>query len=344
MSFNDTLTSHSPYNISLSQIQANWAPDAKCPKIDEFLSEVIDEESQLVFWEMLGYCLIPDTRFHQSFIFIGSGANGKSTALDIVKIFLGDDNVSAVSLHAIEEKPYSAALLYGKMANVCADIPSTHLVKTDQFKNISAGDAVMIEEKFKTAFPAVLNCKLLFSANSMPTTSDRTHAFIRRWVPMIFAKTIALEDEIPGFVHQLTIQNELDGAFVKAVAGLRRSVERGKIYVPGESQKFLSDYQEENDAVIEFDRNCVSETSESITIADLFEAFKQYCEASNRQAIGKIKFLKRFRELHPGKEVARVSGSGNRKGFQGITISLDDIETDEFGITPGTDVDSTPGF
>ena len=342
--FNDTLTPHSPYNISLSQIRSNWIPEAQCPKIDEFLSDVLDEESQMVFWEMLGYCLIPDTRFHQSFIFIGSGANGKSTALDIVKIFLGDDNVSAVSLHAIEEKPYSAALLYGKMANVCADIPSTHLSKTDQFKNISAGDAVMIEEKFKTAFPAVLNCKLLFSANSMPTTSDRTNAFIRRWVPMIFGKTISDEDVIPGLVKQITTQEELDGAFVKAVKGLRDAVDRGKIYVPDQSRQFLSEYQEENDAVVEFDRNCVSETTESITNADLFEAFKQYCESSNRQPVGKIKFLKRFRELHPGKESARISGLSNRKGFIGITVSLEEIETDEFGITPGADHDTTPGF
>ena len=340
----DTLTPHSPLNISLSQINANWEAGALCTKIDEFLGEILDEESQMVFWEMLGYCLVPDTRYHQSFIFIGSGANGKSTALDVVKVFLGEDNVSAVSLHAIEEKPYSAALLYGKMANVCADIPSTHLIKTDQFKNISAGDAVMIEEKFKTAFPAVLNCKLLFSANSMPTTSDRTNAFIRRWVPMIFSKTIAPEDMIPGFVHQLTTQDELDGAFVKAVEGLRRAVERGKIFVPGESQKFLSEYQAENDAVIEFDRNCVSESTESIANADLFEAFKQYCESSNRQAIGKIKFLKRFRELHPGKEIARVQGTGNKKGFQGITVSLEDIETDEFGVLPGNANDTTPGF
>ena len=339
---NDTLDTHTPYHISLSQIKANWNPDAQCPQIDSFLDEFLDEESRKVYWEMLGYCLLPDVRFHQSFIFIGGGHNGKSTALDIARIFLGEENVSAVSLHELEEKPYSSALLYGKMANVCADIPNTHLAKTDKFKNISSGDPVMIEEKFKTAFPAVLHCKLLFSANSMPTTSDRTKAFIRRWVPMMFTKEIPIEDVIPKYAEMITTQDELDGAFVKAVNGLRESLERGKVYIPNQSREFLMEYQEENDVVVEFNNECVNEAEESITNAELFEVFKRYCEVCNRQAVGKIKFLRRFRELYPGQEELM---SGNRKGFQGISVSLDAIEVDEYGMSPGNSLhNDTPGF
>ena len=331
-----TLKPHSPWYVTKTQINANWNPDAKCPKVESFLDDVLDEECQESFWEFLGYCLIPDVRFHQSLIMIGSGNNGKSTALDVVKIFLGIANVSAVSLHAMEENKYSTSLIYDKMANICADIPSTHLEKTDQFKNISAGDAVMIEEKYKTAFPEVLNCKLLFSANKMPTTSDRTNAFMRRWVPIMFDKTIPANEVIPGFIKQLTTQEELDGIFVKAIAGLESAISRGKVMVPEVSKKFLADYQSENDVVVEFMNECITESDETVTNSDMFQYFKSYCEGANRKAVGKNKFLKRLKELMPENAVCIDT---NLKKF-GYTVTIN-IEEPSFTLN---DTETTLGF
>lgn len=348
---NDSLESHTPDHISLYQIQANWNPNAKCPKIEQFLAEMLDEESQQAFWEMLGYCLLPDNRFHQSFIMIGEGNSGKSTALRIVERFLGDDNTAAVSLHEIEDNPYSPALIYGKLANICSDISSKHLSKTDKFKNISAGDAIMIEEKYKTAFPAVLNAKLLFSANTMPTTSDRTSAFIRRWVPIMFERKLTENEVIPDFIDQIATQDEIDGVFVHAVRGLEAALERRKVLIPNKSRTFLEDYQEENDVVIEFANDCVTETTESIANSELFALFRQFCDNVNRQAVGKIKFLRRFRELYPDKETTL---SGNKKGFEGISVSTENSHSDAYGDRPGynssedqtnaADISDGPGF
>jgi len=99
------LEEHNPDNISIVQIPVKYDPDAKCPKIEQFMKDVLKPEDIQVIYEFIGYCLIPDARIEKSVMLLGKGANGKSVMLSMLGEFLGDHNTSCESLHMLEKDP-----------------------------------------------------------------------------------------------------------------------------------------------------------------------------------------------------------------------------------------------
>ena len=79
----------------------------------------------------------------------GFPGTGKSVFLAVLEALVGFDNLAAESLLKIEEDRYRAARLYGKRVNVCSDIPSTKLHKTEIFKKLVSGiDTIDAWSKF----------------------------------------------------------------------------------------------------------------------------------------------------------------------------------------------------
>lgn len=78
---------------------------------------------------------------------LGPGGNGKSTFLEVVTKMLGSDNVSAVTLQALNDDKFAPARLYGKLANVFADLPPKALTSASIFKAIVGGDTISLERK-----------------------------------------------------------------------------------------------------------------------------------------------------------------------------------------------------
>ncbi len=79
---NDCITQHLsvPYN-----------PDAKCPRFEQFVSEIFGGNTQLIeFLRLsLGYSLTGHTKEQCLFLLHGTGANGKSTLLELARWLLG---------------------------------------------------------------------------------------------------------------------------------------------------------------------------------------------------------------------------------------------------------------
>lgn len=85
-------------------INATYDPKIKkCEVVDKFMNRVCcgDKEVESLIYEMIGYCLIPTSKFQKSFILFGDGSNGKSTLLDAIISLLGDYNVSSLSFKEI---------------------------------------------------------------------------------------------------------------------------------------------------------------------------------------------------------------------------------------------------
>ena len=84
--------------------------------------------------------MIPDMSMQKAILLIGEGANGKSVYLSAVTVVIGRGNIAGLSLQRLESDKFAAARLVGKLANICADLPSDHLTSTSTFKTIVGGD------------------------------------------------------------------------------------------------------------------------------------------------------------------------------------------------------------
>ena len=98
----------------------------------------------------------------------------------MITAMLGDKNVANVSFQALTENRFATAQLFGKMANLHADIPNKTIENTAQFKEITSGDMIQAEEKHKNPFSFRNRAKLIYSANEPPSSKDNTEGFHRK--------------------------------------------------------------------------------------------------------------------------------------------------------------------
>lgn len=71
----------------------------------------------------------------KAFILTGSGSNGKSTFLNMLKHMLGRRNVSVLELKKLNDR-FSTVMLFGKLANIGDDISDEFITDAAIFKKL----------------------------------------------------------------------------------------------------------------------------------------------------------------------------------------------------------------
>ena len=78
---------------------------------------------------------------------MGEGGAGKSQLLLVLNdILLGKENVSNVSWQALNER-FKTAELFGKLANIFADLPTRNIDDNGIFKALVGEDYLTVEKK-----------------------------------------------------------------------------------------------------------------------------------------------------------------------------------------------------
>ena len=216
---------HSKEVYTTSKLPINYKPTADCPLIKKFITEIVNEEDVNLLQEMVGYCLYKDLPFQKAFMLIGEGANGKSVLINVLKEFLGEGNHTSIPLQSLAEDRFMAKELFNKMANLYPDLDKKGINSTGRFKALTGGDSLTIDRKFKSPMSFKNYCKLIFSANHIPRSSDLTYAYFRRWIIIDFPNTFNGKKKDIELLEKLITEEELSGLFNYAVLGLERILE-----------------------------------------------------------------------------------------------------------------------
>lgn len=345
-------TAHSPEVVFFKQLPFAYDPKAECPRIDTFISEVFTSEDVELAYEAIAYCLVPGYPIQKAFALIGEGANGKSTYLGLIKTFLGHESVSSVSLQDLDADKFSGASLYGKKANICADLPAKGLARTSMFKTLTGGDRVRVQFKFKNAFDFENSAKLLFSMNQLPLTDDESDAFYRRWVIIDFPNRFEGDKANTKKLTEITQTGELAGLFNKCLKVIPTLLERKTFCQAGATEETRLKYRRLSDSVFTYlETNIVikngayDETSGRaieepgiIRKSALYAAYKGWCEQQKPPAIpvrDRV-FNKRLLEYAPGVSDHRIKSDGNARAWKGIDFrDPEDAKADEQTILTG---------
>ena len=112
----------------------------------------------------------PINKAQKSFVLVGAPKAGKSTILSVVQdILLGTENASNISWQNLSER-FKSAELFGKLANIFADLPSKNIEDGDMFKVLTGDDMISAERKNKDSFSFKPYARLVFSCNEVPST------------------------------------------------------------------------------------------------------------------------------------------------------------------------------
>ena len=182
-----TLIPFTPEVVITNKIPWDYNPDAYSELADNTLNALAcgDPEVRALLEECIGSCFYRSNTLAggKAFILTGEKNNGKSTYLTMLRYVLGEENVCALDLEAMDER-FSTVTLAGKLANIGDDISDDYLQGKvlANFKKIVTGNQIKGEYKGFDAFFFEPYTKLLFSANEIPRMKDKTGAVLRRLV------------------------------------------------------------------------------------------------------------------------------------------------------------------
>ena len=294
----------SPDHIITNRIEWDYNPNAYDELTDKTLNKIACDDAAIraLLEEATGYCLFRRNELGKAFILTGSGSNGKSTFLNMLKFMLGKDNVSSLDLKKLGER-FSTVLMFGKLANIGDDISDEFVVDTSIFKKIVTGETIEAEHKGQPVFEFEPFVKLFFSANNIPRMGKgRDWEAIKRRLIIIpfnakFSKTDP--DFVPFIGDQLRTQEAIEYLIRLGVEGLRRVLEAREFTHSDKVQKELDEYEESNNPVLAFVRECAEDEYfiENAPTGEVYERYSEFCIANNLKPMSKIEFSKAVNKL-----------------------------------------------
>lgn len=286
-----------PEVIDFARIPVTYDPDAYCADLDKMLNKVFKHDREVIdlFEEMVGYILIKNARFRKGFLLYGSGSNGKSTVLNLLKKFIGEENLSTVELKKLSD-PFLTAELEHKLANIGDDIDPKEITDTGTIKKLFTGESMTVQRKYQDPFILKNYAKMIFSCNQLPRILDKSHGMYSRLMLIPFTATFSADDEDfdPFIEDKVTTDEALSYLLNIGLRGLRRLLHNNRFTEPKVVKDALEEYKTSNSTVltwIEEEGITTSELLEQPTDR-LFSEFKDWCTRSE------IKYQSSIRTFH----------------------------------------------
>ena len=288
----DCYLSHTPGVFSLNQLNCIYNPDAKCEDVDKLLDNVScnNKGIRTLLEEMLGYILIGDCRFQRSFILLGEGSNGKSVFLDMITSWLGSENCSSLALEDLSDR-FRPSQLVGKMVNIGDDSGADLLKNTAIFKKLVTGDPLTVEFKHGQPFSYANRAKMIFSANNLPPSSDKSNGFMRRMTIIPFLAKFSPNDSNydPMIKDKITTEDAKSYILNIAIKAAQKLIRNKKFTIPDAVTEELNKYEESNNNVLSY-LNEVPPIYE-MDVSKTYANYCLYCVRNNTSPYKVNKFI-----------------------------------------------------
>lgn len=316
----DMFAPASPELIVTNRIPWDYNPDAYDELTDRTLDKIAchDPLIRALLEESAGYCLFKRNELGKAFILTGTGSNGKSTFLNMLKRMLGHGNVASLDLKKLSDR-FSTIMLYGKLANIGDDISDEFVVDTSVFKKIVTGESIDAEQKGQPKFEFEPFAKLFFSANNIPRMGKGRDwdAIKRRLIIIPFEAKFSKNDPdyVPFIGDQLKSQEAMEYLIRLGVSGLKRVLAARAFTDSDKVQRELDDYEESNNPILAFNRECAEEEYhiENESSADVYTKYHEFCIQNNLKPMSKIEFSRAMCKLLDMETVSRrIPGRGRQ--------------------------------
>ncbi len=283
---------HDHRNYFTVQINCNYKVDSyneeefKNTLFYNFLRTSIGLDLIDIVQEIIGYTFYLGNEAQKMFCFLGAGKNGKTQFLLILNSFFNNTVRSSMDLVALQD-PVRVVGIYNKFINTCGDTSSRYLEDVDFIKKLTGEDSISSNPKYRDELTFFNRAKMLFSFNTMPNTSDKTFAFIRRLIIIPFSRKITEDMKIDNLASKI-ISKEKDIIILWAIEGLKRLKNRKFSFeLPYRCKLALEEYENDNNNIKGFIyKYCILNTDGYIPVIELKKMYKLYCYTEGMKELG----------------------------------------------------------
>jgi len=292
---------HDPDFLCTNIMPVSYNPESteRCVRFEQFLATNINTPEVIAqLQEFAGYLLVQHTKFKKCLLLLGPGDDGKSKIIDILTEMLGAENCTAVAFQDLE-KGFDRSLLYNKLLNTSAEIGS-HLIESQFFKQITAGDSINAAYKGVDGFTFIPYCKIIFAGNSLPRFRDNSDGLFGRILPIKMKRSFPEGDpeRDPNLMDKLRL--ELSEIFYWALCGLKRLTEKGAFTDCDETRNIMMEYRRSNNPVLCFiEEKCVVSEGDEVLKDVIYSEYRNFCTANGYKPFANGHF---FEELYTAKK------------------------------------------
>lgn len=303
----------------LYKLPYDFDPDIDTTHISDFFLESVEEKEALdVLFEFIGSAFIPNSLINMEKILVlhGSGSNGKSVILDLIKQTLGDDSVSTLELQQFSNDN-KIQITIGKLLNIGTEIDAKR-IDPSLVKRLASAEPVTVDKKYGDSFTLKTFPKMIFATNNLPANSSDTSAgYFRRFLLLSFNKQFNHTKKEKNFMPNLLSHRP---AILKLILeGTARLNANGEFTVSRKIADAGRKFETFVDSIRGFINDCEVEAPKPTgnqkftSNPTLYKAYETYCFQEGIQPKTKREFINALKSQGFG-----VYKSGNDRGLKAI--------------------------
>lgn len=334
----DALRDLEPDDYALTRLPVEYDPDATADEWKEFVGDVVEPDKIDAVQEYVGYALHRGAMpYSKALLLVGSGSNGKTTFLNVVRDLLGEDHTTTKAVHKFDEDNHVADL-YGALANIDADLSEGSLSSEGiaTFKRLVGGDKIDARKLYEDAFSFKPTAKHLYACNQVPDVSsyvsDHDVAFWRRWIVVEFPNYFPPGARDPDLEDRLTTDDTLAGVLNWAIDGWARLRDQDSFTNVESHDETRQLWQSWGESVEKFIAECVErdEDADRLSTGDAYARYQAWCRENDADAVGRRRFTDTLKQEDVDYGRHRIDGKAQR-GYKSLGLADDvpDLEDDE---------------
>jgi P4 family phage/plasmid primase-like protien len=299
-----TMVPHDRSHRATYSYDFDWDPERESTKLIDFYSELFkgDPEAGLkaqFLLEFYGASLIGEAwRAGKAVVKVGNGNDGKSTETAIMSAVFPEGTVSAVSPHDWSDDQKVAKLAPARL-NYAGEMSSKELADTSITKAVITGtDRITAKVVYRPPFDFYSRCGHVMGCNMpLPSVSDNSRGFWRRWVIIEFTRSFLPEEENGLIVEEVTA--DMQAIAITLIKAAAQYVGNGYRYtqIPASSDALQAEWQSGAEPVRRWVAdNCVFD-SKGMTEDYLWSAFRSWAEHNRHMSMSSATFRGRLCSL-----------------------------------------------
>jgi putative DNA primase/helicase len=267
---------------------------ATCPKFDAFLERIQPDAGARTFLQrILGYSLFAGNPEQVISLFIGSGANGKTTLVNVLRRVLGDYAAAADATtllagnETVGPRPDLTRLRAVRVLFV-SEVGVGRNLDESLVKALTGGDPLVARTHHREPIEFVPHFTPFLAANHTPVIRDTSHGMWRRIRVVPFPVTIPPAEQDFNLVEDLAEQ--ASGILEWLVQGWLASWRDGLGTTDAVGDATAA-YREQSDALAGFlAERCVVDPGVSCLVDNLYGAYRSWADAAGEKAASARRF------------------------------------------------------
>ena len=263
--------------------------NAKCPTWDMFLMQIFNNDVDLIRFvqKAMGYSLSGDTSEQCLFILWGTGANGKSTFLNVLQHLFGDYANTARTetfMKKTSEQSNDLARLKGARLVTTSEAEQGKQLSESLIKQITGGDKLSARFLYGEFFDFIPTFKIFMATNHKPKIKGGDNGIWRRIKMIPFTVTIPPEKRDKHLTEKLIAENS--GILNWLLEGYSMWEKEGFSNEPSVVSEAIAEYRDDMDSIQTFITDCLefdASQKSRLDTGSLYAVYQKWCTQNNEQ-------------------------------------------------------------